>query len=176
MKLSAKLVKSQQTILIKRLSGFSFAVKREVREVVRVSGKKIQKEAKIRAPRASGKLRRSIRFGTDNDGLTGYVFVYGGASYGHLVEFGTGTRYRPPIGARVTGKGGSAYTPGVRGGLADWAESKGLPLFPVIRGIGQRGGTPRRPFLYPAFQGEKRGYERGLKKAIMVRAPRRVAG
>ena len=174
MKLSAKLVKSQQTILIKRLSSFSFAVKREVREVVRVSGKKIQKAAKSRAPRASGKLRRSISFKTDNDGLTGFVFVSGRASYGHLVECGTGTRYKPPAG--VTGKGGASYTPGVRGGLADWAESKGLPLFPVIRGIGQRGGTPRRPFLFPAFQGEKRGYERGIKKAIMVRAPRRIAG
>jgi len=173
-KLTAKLIKSQQTLLIKRLSGFAYAVKREVREVVEVSGKRIQKDAKSRAPRATGKLRRSIRFGTDNDGLTGFVFV-GRAFYGHLVEFGTGSRYRPPAGANVTGKGGSAYTPGIKGGLGKWAEKKGLPLFPVIRGIAQRGGTPRRPFLYPAFQGERKSYERNIKRAIMVKAPRRVA-
>lgn len=172
MKLTAKLVKSEQTLLIKRLSAFAFSVKREVREVVGKTGKAIQKNAKSRAPRATGKLRRFIEFKTENDGLTGYVFTpYGSAA--HLVEFGTGSRYRLPPG--VTGRGGGSYTPGVKGGLAKWAKKKGLPLFPVIRGIASRGGTPRRPFLYPAFQGEKRGYERNIKRAIMVKAPRRVA-
>ena len=173
MKLTAKLVKSEQTLLIKRLSAFSFAVKREVREVVSKSGKAIQKNAKSRAPRATGALRRNIRFSSDNDGLTGFVFVAPRAYYGHLVEFGTGSRYRTPPG--VSGRGGASYTPGVKGGLAKWAKKKNLPIFPVIRGIARRGGTPRRPFLYPAFQGEKRGYERNIKRAIMVRAPRRVA-
>ena len=178
--MSLKITKSSQAVIFKKLMLMSGVIKRNVREVVLDSSKAIQKDARSRAPSDTGRLRRSIQFRKHNEGLTGVVYTRttsaggrSGVSYAHLVEWGSGSFYNPvAVGRRG---GGGPYRPPAGGLLGAWAKRKGLPAFPVARGLGLRGGVKGRPFLFPAFQGERPRFTRNLKRAIWNKSIVRVA-
>ena len=175
MKFNLQITKSSQKIVFKRLLLMSGEIQRQVAEEVDKATKAIRTEARARAPRDTGRLARSISIKKLNDGLTGVVYTKAsragsssGVGYAHLVEFGSGAFYSPPKGVGKRG-GGGPYTPASRGMLGAWSERKNLPAFPVARGIGMRGGVKGRPFLFPAFEGEKKSFQRGLRRAIWNR-------
>ena len=166
--MSLKISKSSQAVIFKKLLLMSGAIKRNVREVVDESSKAIQKDARSRAPSDTGRLRRSIQLRKHNE-----AGGRSGVGYAHLVEWGSGSFYNPvAVGRRG---GGGAYTPPAGGLLGAWAERKGLPVFPVARGLGLKGGVKGRPFLFPAFQGERPRFTRNLKRAIWNKSVVRVA-
>ena len=160
----------------------SAAIRRNVAEVVEDSSKIIQKEAMTKAPVASGRLKKSILFRKFNDGLTGVVYTKTssaggktGVGYAHIVEFGSGAYYSPPPGVGKK-SGGGPYRPPAGGLLGAWSGRHNLPAFPVARGIGLRGGVKGRPFLFPAFEGERRRFERNLRRAIWNKSIKSMRG
>ena len=172
--MSLTIKRSSQQVIFKKMLFMSNLIKRNVREVVEQSTKAIQKEAKARAPSDRGQLRNFIERRTHNEGLTGVVFTPWQLTYAHLVEFGTGSFYKPPPGVG-RGKGGSPYRPPAGGLLGAWAKRKGLPVFPIARSIGLKGGVKGRPFLFPAFQGERRVFVRNLRRAIWNKGVKKIA-
>ena len=164
MKLDIKIQNSSQKVVFRRLFLMTQAIRDNVSAAVAKSTKAILKEAEQRAPTDTGQLRDSIVRASTNDGLTGYVFTRWNP-YAHLVEFGSGSFYKPPAGVS---RGGSAgpYRPSSTRMLAEWAERHSLPAFPVARAIGERGGVRARPFLYPAFAAERPRFNRQLRRAI----------
>jgi len=173
--------KSAKGVLFKRMLLMSRKIKGAVQEEVKKTTKAIQSEAKSRAPKDTGELARSISVKFYNDGLTGLVYTKTskagakvGVGYAHLVEFGSGGFYRTPPGVS---RGGSAgpYRPSSTRMLAEWADRHNLPAFPVARAIGERGGVQSRPFLFPAYEGERASFTRALRRAIWNRGVKSVA-
>ena len=173
--------KSAKGVLFKRMLLMSRKIKGAVQEEVKKTTKAIQSEAKSRAPKDTGELARSISVKYYNDGLTGLVYTKTskagakvGVGYAHLVEFGSGSFYRTPPGVS---RGGSAgpYRPSSTRMLAEWADRHNLPAFPVARAIGERGGVQSRPFLFPAYEGERASFTRALRRAIWNRGVKSVA-
>ena len=174
MRFDLKIQNSSQKVVFRRLFLMTQAIRDNVSKAVAKSTKAIQKEAKHRAPRDTGQLRDFIERASTNDGLTGHVFTPWQLSYAHLVEFGTGAFYKTPPGVSRGGSGGP-YRPSSTRMLAEWAERKNLPAFPVARAIGERGGVQSRPFLFPAYEGERASFTRALRRAIWNRGVKSVA-
>ena len=181
MKINLKIEQRSSQVLFKRLLRLRGSIRENVAEVVEKSAGNIRDEAKARAPRASGALVRSLRFKRFNEGLTAVVFAGGSIWYDHLVEFGSGSFFKVPPAAKIQGggrrrskghKSGGPYRPPAAGKLRAWAERKNLPVFPVARAIGLRGGVKARPFLYPALETERKRFTRGLVNAIMNKSVR----
>ena len=181
MKFDLKLDNNSKGVLFKRLALMSLKIRQNVEQEVDKSSKAIQATAKSRAPRDTGALARSIARKKFNDGLTGVVYTKtsraggkSGTGYAHLVECGSGGYYRTPPGVS---RGGSAgpYRPSSTRMLAEWADRHNLPAFPVARAIGERGGVQGRPFLFPAYEGERASFTRALRRAIWNRGVKRVA-
>ena len=181
MKFDLKLDNNSKGVLFKRLALMSLKIRENVEQEVDKSSKAIQATAKSREPRDTGALARSIARKKFNDGLTGVVYTKtsraggkSGTGYAHLVEFGSGGFYRTPPGVS---RGGSAgpYRPSSTRMLAEWAERKNLPAVPVARAIGERGGVQGRPFLFPAYEGERASFTRALRRAIWNRGVKSVA-
>jgi len=173
--------KSAEGVLFKRMLLMSRKIRGAVQEEVKKTTKAVQSEAKLRAPKDTGELARSISIKFYNDGLTGLVYTKTskagakvGVGYAHLVEFGSGSFYRTPPGVS---RGGSAgpYRPSSTRMLAEWAERHNLPAFPVARAIGERGGVQGRPFLFPAFQSKRALFIRALKRAVWQKGVKSVA-
>ena len=181
MNFDLKLDNNSKGVLFKRLALMSLKIRQNVEQEVEKSSKAIQATAKSRAPRDTGALARSIARKKFNDGLTGVVYTKtsraggkSGTGYAHLVEFGSGGFYRTPPGVS---RGGSAgpYRPSSTRMLAEWAERHNLPAYPVARAIGERGGVQGRPFLFPAYEGERASFTRALRRAIWNRGVKSVA-
>ena len=181
MNFDLKLDNNSKGVLFKRLALMSLKIRQNVEAEVDKSSKAIQATAKSRAPSDTGALARSIARKKFNDGLTGVVYTKtsraggkSGTGYAHLVEFGSGGFYRTPPGVS---RGGSAgpYRPSSTRMLAEWSERHNLPAFPVARAIGERGGVKSRPFLFPAYEGERASFTRALRRAIWNRGVKSVA-
>ena len=86
---------------------------------------KVANEAKSKAPRDTGHLKRSIEFDVSADGTEGVVFS--NAEYAPYVEFGTGI---------YATKGSGRKTPWRYEGSHGWVTTK---------------GNKAQPFLEPAF-------------------------
>lgn len=86
---------------------------------------KVANEAKSKAPRDTGHLKRSIEFDVSADGTEGVVFS--NAEYAPYVEFGTG---------RYSSKGNGRKTPWRYEGSHGWVTTH---------------GNAPQPYLEPAF-------------------------
>lgn len=130
------------------LSRYSSKTQRNVKIEVDRWGKKIQADARRNAPVDTGNLRRSIKESKANNGFTSVVKV--DAEYGVFVEYGT-SKHFPPTES-----------------LEGWARRKlgnEKLAFLVARKIFKK-GTPAQPFLFPAFEKNRKKFIRAVKAVL----------
>jgi hypothetical protein len=95
----------------------------------------------------TGQLRASVKIESFSDGFARRVGT--DLEHGKYVEYGTGPHF-PPLEP-----------------IREWARRHGLPesaAYPIARAIAQR-GTPAKPWLYPAFEQERSGFEKLIREA-----------
>lgn len=120
-------------------------------EIVRQTAKsslKIEGEAKKEIVVDVGRARASIQTRFEDGGLTGIIFS--DVEYSKWIEFGRPAGKQPPTEA-----------------LEGWARRHGLQglEFGIARVIGER-GLPPKPFLLPAFEGEKKNYIKEVESIL----------
>lgn len=93
MKIQLKGLKDVQ----KKITNWEDSRVKALEKVIKVTGRAIRKDARRRAPRDTGRLRKGIRFmfkRTKKRGMGGYLRAV--APYSHIVEFGSVVRNIPP--------------------------------------------------------------------------------
>lgn len=129
---------------------------KHLRLAVLRSVKEMARAAKRKAPKAESTLTNSIHHRMADD-LTGLVLV--GADYGQMVEEGTGPGGTPPT-----------------QDLIDWLRVKRIEpndpemsredlAFVIARSIAIN-GTPKQPYLQPAFDSGKARAQRRIDRAL----------
>ena len=111
----------------------------------------VQADAKRRAPVDTGALRSSIAIRVRG---AYSAEVYTDKLYAAAVEYGRSA--------------GSAMPP--TGALDGWLRRKGIDpnaSFAVRRSIGEQ-GVPPRPFMLPAFEGEKGPFKKRMRDALLT--------
>jgi hypothetical protein len=157
----------------------SAAVRQAIVKQVAKSALNVQRGARRRAPVDTGRLRASIRPVFYRDGIA--ADVGSDVEYAHFMEFGTG-----PLGASTNKqplpasyKHGGRYFP-PPSALEGWARrhsgkgkkkgKKAVNPFAVAHAIFKRGGTPARPYLFPAWEEERPRFVRAMKRLVKVSA------
>lgn len=136
--------------LLAKLSKFNLAARARVVDAINVAALAVQAAAKKGAPVDTGRLRSAIRITFYKVGIAAEVGAY--VDYAAAVEFGS-RAHMPPAAA-----------------LEEWARRHKMPRgagYAIARAIAKRGTKPR-PFLYPAFELERRDYLPRLAKAMNV--------
>lgn len=143
--------------VIATLSRFQMTAADRVERAVKESAKEVQRGARQRIRRVSGRSRRQIYPKYSKDGLTAEVAMWGRGRrrahpLSHIIEFGTAPHKIKPKRKKallIEGEGGEGL-----GGTTDFAAAVNHP------------GQPARPFLFPAWEEERPKYTGRLKDAI----------
>lgn len=127
-------------VLIKHIKEVTEKKMRKIRSATNANAQELANKAKANAPVDLGKLKQGIIVREDTLQQYGVHFrIVATESYSPYVEFGTGDKVEVPS------------------GLEDWA----MQFY-----VNGKGTTPAQPFLYPAFQAQKRQYIADLKKIL----------
>lgn len=147
----------------------------EARKVVAASARRIQNQARVLAPVDVGTLRSKILPKMFQGGLVAEIGSRVG--YSAFIEFGTGLLNRVPAEAlkegAKKGKGRRYFPPPAA--LMPWVRRHKMPpeaAFAVAAAIYRRGGTPPKPFLFPAWEMEKGRFIREVMNALRRTAER----
>jgi len=130
---------------------------------------KIEKDAKIYAPKNFGKLAQSISH--ERIKISNYKITVN-ENYGAFMEFGTGAKVVVPdefkdIANSFRNQKGGTFEEGLEA-IKVWCRAKGIdekaayPIFAKILGA----GINPQPFLYPAWIKGKKEYLETLKKVL----------
>jgi len=166
-----------QRQVIAQLKRLTRQVFDDIGRAINSSALAIDRAAKLRVPVDTGRLRSSIRL-VFNKGTFPLVAASVGTDvkYAKFVEFGTAkmgkkTNRQPlPPGYSY----GTSHQVPPTAALAGWARRHKLDPWAVAVAIAKRGGNPARPFLFPAFEGERPRLYNRVVKAVQG-AARKVA-
>lgn len=132
------------TKVIKQINAFDGKARLRVESALKKGTQAVQREAKQRAPKKTGKLRKSIKKQFSVTKLEGRV--YSNLSYAHLVEFG----YRPHIVKPKTRKAMRFEA----GGETAFAKRSQIPKY------------TGKPFMEPAYKYCEQSIIEAVKKAV----------
>jgi len=167
MKLSAKIEGVNKAI--NALQDKSEDIQARADQAIGESAKMIETKAKQNTPvGADGRLRASISAEKDRD-LNWAVIV--NSRYAPYVEFGTKSKVSVPSGLEgyaMQFKGGGGSFDELVKSIRNWAKKKGIPedaVYPISISI-TREGVSAQPFLFPAFEAERKRLLKDLKKVL----------
>lgn len=122
----------------------------KVGDACQATARVVADRARMLAPVFNGDLAGSIRPGLGG-GLVGNIAtaeVIAHADYAAYVEYGT-RPHTPPLQA-----------------ISDWAYAHGMRPYALQRAIAER-GTPAQPYMRPAAESERVGFEARLARALL---------
>lgn len=130
----------------------------EVREAIAAGGGIVLRDALGRVPRDEGDLAGELRMLLSTDGLTARVGIIGARSrkkafHARFIEYGT-QAHSLDKGMRLGGKG--------KGGNMSGAVAKTA----LVDGSKVHPGTPAKPFLFPALEGNMHRISRLVDAAV----------
>ena len=138
---------------------------------IKATGRKVRKDARLLAPKASGVYAKSIKFRGRKRDLKGKVGS--DEKYGPTMELGAGRFY---IGEKKQRANADfSERPPPIAGLKPWADQKGFNVFLLQKALVRQGGVRPKPHLQPALAMHTASHFRCVERAYLVVAPRRAA-
>jgi HK97 gp10 family phage protein len=157
--------------LVKKLNTLPNQVQREAGVSMQNNAWAIEKNAKINVKYDTGRLRASIH--TSNPSYLTYT-VSSNVKHAPYIEFGTKSKVSIPSGLESYASqfrgGGGSFTDLVES-IEGWTRRKGIAqefAYPIALKIA-REGISASPFLFPAYEAQKKKIMQDLKKVINER-------
>ena len=155
--------------VVKELRSIGGQIEKLIDAETKAAAFKIEKDAKILAPKNFGKLAQSISHVKIKE--SNYKITVN-ENYGGYMEFGTGAKVVVPdefkdIANSFRNQKGGTFEQGLEA-IKVWCRAKGIdekaayPIFAKILGA----GVNPQPFLYPAWIKGKKEYLETLKKVL----------
>ena len=155
--------------VVKELRSIGGQIEKLIDAETKAAAFKIEKDAKIYAPKNFGKLAQSISHVKIKE--SNYKITVN-ENYGGFMEFGTGAKVQVPdefkdIANSFRNQKGGTFEQGLEA-IKVWCRAKGIdekaayPIFAKILGA----GINPQPFLYPAWIKGKKEYLETLKKVL----------
>jgi len=155
--------------VVKELRSIGGQIEKLIDAETKAAAFKIEKDAKILAPKNFGKLAQSISHVKIKE--SNYKITVN-ENYGGFMEFGTGAKVVVPaefkdIANSFRNQKGGTFEQGLEA-IKVWCRAKGIdekaayPIFAKILGA----GVNPQPFLYPAWIKGKKEYLETLKKVL----------
>jgi len=159
-------IKSDIGKVLKDLEGFGEDAAKMIDDTTYANALEITEEAKVKAPKNTGKLAQSIFTNKESDLL---YSINVGLDYGAYIEFGTGKNVFVPaelsdVASKFKSGRGGSFEEGLQS-IKDWCRAKGIDeknAYVIFMSVLRKGITPR-PFLYPAFMNGRKQYLEDLK-------------